>query len=42
MPKLSHKITVTNPKTDVKSDVVLEGLQAFFQLGIPYESRVIL
>ena len=30
MPKLSHKITVTNPKTGVKSDVVLEGLAAFF------------
>ena len=30
MPKLSHKITVTNPNTGVKSDVVLEGLAAFF------------
>ena len=30
MPKLSHTITVTNPKTKVKSDVVLEGLAAFF------------
>ena len=30
MPKLQHEITVTNPKTKVKSDVVLEGLASFF------------
>ena len=30
MPKLSHTISVTNPTTKVKSDVVLEGLAAFF------------
>ena len=30
MPKLSHEITVTNPKTGVKSTVVLEGLPSFF------------
>jgi len=30
MPKLSHKVKVTNPKTKVKSDVVLEGLASFF------------
>ncbi len=30
MPKLSHTIKVTNPKTKVKSDVVLEGLASFF------------
>ena len=30
MPKLSHKIKVTNPKTKVESDVVLEGLASFF------------
>ena len=30
MPKLSHKITVKNPKTEVESEVVLEGLSAFF------------
>ena len=30
MPKLSHTITVTNPKTKVKRDVVLEGLASFF------------
>ena len=29
-PKLSHTIKVTNPKTKVKSDVVLEGLASFF------------
>jgi hypothetical protein len=28
-PKLSHTIVLTNPKTKVKSEVVLEGLQAF-------------
>jgi hypothetical protein len=30
MPKLSHTITVNNPKTGVESDVVLEGLTSFF------------
>ena len=30
MPKLSHTVKVTNPKTKVKSDVVLEGLASFF------------
>ena len=30
MPKLSHTITVTNPKTKVKSEVILEGLASFF------------
>ncbi len=30
MPKLSHKITVTNPNTDVESEVILEGLSSFF------------
>ena len=30
MPKLSHTITVKNPKTNVESDVVMEGLTAFF------------
>jgi len=30
MPKLSHTIKVTNPKTKVVSDVVLEGLASFF------------
>tara|TARA_B100000035_G_scaffold295850_1_gene287317 strand:- start:6352 stop:7056 length:705 start_codon:yes stop_codon:yes gene_type:complete len=30
MPKLSHTIEVFNPKTEVKSEVVLEGMAAFF------------
>ncbi len=30
MPKLSHKVTVKNPKTKVESEVVLEGLASFF------------
>ena len=30
MPKLSHTIKITNPKTNVESDVVLEGLASFF------------
>jgi len=30
MPKLSHTISVTNPKTGVESEVVLEGLSSFF------------
>ncbi len=28
-PKLSHKMKVTNPKTQVENDVVIEGLQSF-------------
>jgi len=30
MPKLSHEITFTNPKTKVENTVVLEGLSSFF------------
>ena len=30
MPKLSHKISVINPKTKVESEVILEGLASFF------------
>ena len=30
MPKLSHTLTITNPKTKVESEVVLEGLASFF------------
>ena len=30
MPKLTHTIKVTNPKTDIESEVVLEGLSSFF------------
>ena len=29
MPKLSHKVSITNPKTNIQSEVVLEGLQSF-------------
>ena len=31
MPKLRHVVEVTNPKTNVKSEVVLEGLQSFLE-----------
>ena len=31
MPKLRHVITVTNPKTKKKNEVVLEGLQSFLE-----------
>ena len=30
MPKLSHSVTFTNPKTKVESNVSLEGLSSFF------------
>ena len=30
MPKLSHKVKVKNPVTQVESEVVLEGLSSFF------------
>jgi hypothetical protein len=30
MPKLSHTIKVKNPKTEVESEVTLEGLSSFF------------
>ncbi len=30
MPKLSHKIKVKNPVTEIESEVVLEGLASFF------------
>ena len=29
MPKLRHAVNVTNPKTKVKSEVLIEGLEAF-------------
>jgi hypothetical protein len=29
MPKIRHVIDVTNPKTKVKSEVLLEGLESF-------------
>ena len=31
MPKLRHVVQITNPKTKVKSEVVLEGLQNFLE-----------
>jgi len=30
MPKLKHTISVTNPVTNVESEVILEGLASFF------------
>tara|TARA_B100000902_G_scaffold215789_1_gene205194 strand:+ start:4382 stop:5101 length:720 start_codon:yes stop_codon:yes gene_type:complete len=30
MPKLSHTVKVTNPKTKKENEIVLEGLQSFF------------
>jgi len=30
MPKLSHTVSITNPKTQVESEVVVEGLASFF------------
>ena len=30
MPKLSHTVKVTNPNTNVESEIVIEGLQSFF------------
>ncbi len=30
MPKLSHKVKITNPNTNVESEVVIEGLASFF------------
>ena len=29
MPKIRHVVDVTNPKTKVKSEVLLEGLESF-------------
>ncbi len=31
MPKLQHTVKVTNPNTNVESDVTLEGLASFFE-----------
>ena len=30
MPRLSHTLKVTNPKTKVENEILLEGLQSFF------------
>jgi len=31
MPKLKHVIEVENPKTKVINEIVVEGLQSFFE-----------
>jgi hypothetical protein len=31
MPKIIHEISVTNPKTKKKNDIVIQGLQSFFE-----------
>ena len=31
MPKLEHTLEVFNPKTEVKSEIKLEGMAAFFE-----------
>ena len=31
MPKVSHSIEVTNPKTKKKGEVIIEGIQGFFE-----------
>ena len=31
MPKLSHTLKVVNPKTKVENEILLEGLQSFFE-----------
>ena len=30
MPKLAHTVKVTNPNTNVESEIKIEGLQSFF------------
>ena len=35
MPRIKHEIEIENPKTKVKSKVVLQGLQDFFELASP-------
>mgnify|MGYP001360270286 FL=1 len=31
MPKLSHTVKITNPNTKVENEIILEGLQSFFE-----------
>ena len=31
MPKIAHAITVKNPKTKKENNIILEGLQSFFE-----------
>ena len=33
MPRLEHKVTVKNPKTEVESEVTLKGLASFFRIA---------
>ena len=35
MPRIKHEVEVENPKTKVKSKVVLQGLRDFFELASP-------
>ena len=42
MPKLTHTVEVYNPKTKVKSEVVLEGLASFFSWDGPHGSGIFL
>ena len=35
MPKVKHSVKVTNPKTKVESEVVLQGMQDFFSIPLP-------
>ena len=31
MPKVQHPVKVTNPKTKKKGEVVIEGIESFFE-----------
>ena len=31
MPKVAHSIQITNPKTKKKNEVIVEGIQSFFE-----------
>jgi len=35
MPRIKHEVEIENPKTKVKSKVMLQGLQDFFELASP-------
>jgi len=35
MPRIKHEVEIENPKTKVKSKIVLQGLQDFFELASP-------
>ena len=38
MPRLEHKIKVTNPNTKVESEVTLKGLTDFFRIALSHDS----